>query len=99
MQLLAEVEKTTRGPYAGAFGYVDGREPDMCITIRTLVVSEGIVHVQAGAGVVFDSVPENEYQETLHKSTALFEAVRMASSPAFSAAGESSVPFARGGKP
>ncbi len=99
MELLAQVEKDTRGPYAGAFGYIDGSgNIDTCITIRTLVVRNGIVHVQAGAGIVFDSVPENEYQETLHKSMALFEAVRMASSPAFSGAGEPSAPVARGGR-
>ncbi len=87
MELLAAVERETRGPYAGAFGYVDGSgNLDMCIAIRTMVVRNGVVHVQAGAGVVFDSVPESEYQETLHKSTALVEAVRLASSPAFSAA-------------
>ncbi|MCZ6596734.1 MAG: chorismate-binding protein [Planctomycetota bacterium] len=84
MELLAELEPTTRGPYGGAFGYVDcSGNLDMCITIRTLAVRKGTIHVQAGAGVVFDSVPEREHQETLDKAQALFEAVRMADSPAF----------------
>ena len=84
MELLAKIEPTTRGPYAGAFGYVDCTgNLDVCITIRTLAVRKGTIHVQAGAGVVFDSVPEREHQETLDKAQALFEAVRMADSPAF----------------
>lgn len=84
MQLLAELEPDQRGPYAGAFGYLDGAgNLDMAIAIRTLVVGRGAVHAQAGAGIVFDSVPEREYQETLDKSRALFEAVELAASPAF----------------
>jgi len=84
MQLVAEQENSTRGPYAGCFGYLDGRgNLDMAITIRTLVVKEDTISVQAGAGIVFDSVPEKEYQETLHKAQALIEAVRLADSPAF----------------
>jgi anthranilate synthase component 1 len=84
MELLAEVEGARRGPYAGAFGYLDGAgNLDMAITIRTLVVQRDTVHVQAGAGVVWDSVPEREFQETLHKSRALFEALELAASPAF----------------
>ncbi|KAA3613459.1 MAG: anthranilate synthase component I family protein [Planctomycetota bacterium] len=84
MQLLADLEPETRGPYAGAFGYLDGAgNLDMAIMIRTLVVREDRLSVQAGAGVVHDSRPENEYMETLHKAQALFEAVRLADSPAF----------------
>jgi anthranilate synthase component 1 len=84
MQLLAELEGVRRGPYAGAFGYLDGAgNLDMAIAIRTLFLQGDTIHVQAGAGVVFDSVPEREYEETLHKSKALFEAIRMAASPAF----------------
>ena len=84
MQLLAEVEPQTRGPYAGAFGYLDGAgNLDMAIVIRTLAARGGAVSVQAGAGVVFDSTPEREYQETLHKARALFEAGRLADSPCF----------------
>jgi anthranilate synthase component 1 len=84
MQLVAEVEQAQRGPYAGAFGYLDSAgDMDMAISIRTLVARAGSVHVQAGAGIVFDSQPELEYQETLHKTRALFEAVRLAAEPAF----------------
>jgi anthranilate synthase component 1 len=84
MQLLAELEGVRRGPYAGAFGYLDGAgNLDMAIAIRTLFLQGDTIHVQAGAGVVFDSIPEREYEETLHKSKALFEAIQMAASPAF----------------
>lgn len=84
MELLAEVEPTTRGPYAGAFGYLDDAgNLDMCIAIRTLAVRDSTVHCQAGAGVVHDSNPAKEFEETLHKSGALFEALRLADSPAF----------------
>lgn len=84
MELVAEVEKAQRGPYAGAFGYLDSAgDMDMAITIRTLVARAGSVHVQAGAGVVYDSKPELEYAETLHKGRAMFEAVKLAAAPAF----------------
>ena len=84
MELLAGIEGTTRGPYAGAFGYLDGSgNLDMAITIRTLVVRDGTVHVQVGAGVVHDSRAAREYEETLHKSRALFESIALADSPAF----------------
>lgn len=87
MQLLAEQEGSTRGPYAGAFGYLDGAgNLDMAISIRTMVVRDDTVHVQAGAGIVFDSRPEAEYAETLQKARALFEAIELAGSPAFQAA-------------
>ena len=89
MELLAEIEGETRGPYAGAFGYLDGAgNLDMCIAIRTLAVRDDVIHLQAGAGIVFDSVAENEYKETLHKSQALFEAVRLAASDAFQPASD-----------
>jgi anthranilate synthase component 1 len=79
MQIIAELEALARGPYAGAVGYFsfDG-SMDTCITIRTLVMQGQQVSVQAGAGIVADSDPEREYQETLHKSRALAEAVEMA---------------------
>jgi len=84
MQLLAELESDQRGPYAGAFGYLDGAgNLDTAIAIRTLVVQGGTVHVQAGAGVVFDSDPAREYEETRHKARALFEAIQLAASSAF----------------
>jgi anthranilate synthase component I len=86
MTLLAEIEKGPRGAYAGCFGYLDHRgNLDMAINIRTLYVRGDVLSVQAGAGVVYDSVPEREYQETLDKSEALFEAIRLAATPAFSA--------------
>jgi anthranilate synthase component 1 len=92
MELLSEVERDTRGPYAGAFGYLDGAgNLDMAITIRCLAVRGDTVSVQAGAGVVFDSVPEREYEETLHKSRALLEAVELAASPAFGSGVEPNV--------
>lgn len=84
MTLLAELEQTPRGPYAGCFGYLDHRgNLDMAINIRTVSVQGDTISVQAGAGVVYDSVPANEYHETLHKSQALFEAVQLAATPAF----------------
>jgi anthranilate synthase component 1 len=85
MELLAEIETEARGPYAGAFGYLDvDGNLDMAITIRTLVVRDQTVSVQAGAGIVFDSKPEREYEETLEKASALFQALRLAESSAFS---------------
>lgn len=78
MQIISELEPDRRGPYGGAVGYFgyDGNL-DSCITIRTAIVKDGKVYVQAGAGIVYDSVPENEYQETLNKAAALFEAVKL----------------------
>jgi len=84
MERIAELERDTRGPYAGAFGYLDGAgNLDTCISIRTMAVRNGVIHIQAGAGVVFESDPAREYLETLEKAQALFEAVRAAESPAF----------------
>jgi anthranilate synthase component I len=79
MQLIAEKEGTQRGSYAGALGYFsyDGNL-DSCITLRTALVKAGKVHIQAGAGVVADSVPAAEYQETINKASALFKAITLA---------------------
>jgi anthranilate synthase component 1 len=79
MQLIAEKEGTQRGSYAGALGYFsyDGNL-DSCITLRTALVKGGQVHIQAGAGVVADSVPAAEYQETINKASALFKAITLA---------------------
>lgn len=79
MQIIRDLEVDARGPYAGAVGYFafDG-SLDTCITIRTLVMRGQTVSVQAGAGVVADSEPEREYQETLNKARALAVAVAMA---------------------
>jgi anthranilate synthase component 1 len=81
MQIIHELEPGPRGPYAGAVGYIsfDG-SADTCIAIRTLVMQGQKVSVQAGAGIVADSVPENEYQETMNKAKALFTAVEKAES-------------------
>lgn len=76
MELIAEAEPAARGPYAGAVGYLTfAGDLDFCITIRTAVVANGEVHVQTGAGVVADSDPEAELQETKAKAAALLPAV------------------------
>jgi anthranilate synthase component 1 len=79
MQLISQMEGTQRGSYAGALGYFsyDGNL-DSCITLRTALVKDGQVHIQAGAGVVADSVPAAEYQETINKASALFKAIILA---------------------
>jgi anthranilate synthase component 1 len=79
MQIIDELERLNRGPYAGAVGYFsyDG-SMDSCIAIRTLVMEGQRISVQAGAGIVADSEPEFEYQETLNKARALAEAVVLA---------------------
>ncbi|TMF88042.1 MAG: anthranilate synthase component I [Chloroflexi bacterium] len=79
MEIVAGLEPERRGPYAGALGYVGyGGNLDMAITLRTVVVSGGMAYVQAGAGVVADSDPEFEFQETLRKAGALFAAIEQA---------------------
>ena len=79
MQIIDEFEPTRRGPYAGAIGYVDfSGNMDTCIALRTMVMCGGKVYIQAGGGVVADSVPESEYQETLNKARALIRAVEVA---------------------
>ncbi len=79
MQIIAELEKDPRGPYVGAMGYYsyDG-SMDTCITIRTLLLRGQRLYMQAGAGIVADSNPEAEYQETLNKLPALAQAVEIA---------------------
>jgi anthranilate synthase component I len=73
MQIISELENSSRGPYGGAVGYLDySGNMDTCITIRTLVIKDNIAYIQTGAGIVADSVPENEYRETLHKAQAMF---------------------------
>ncbi|MBI5368719.1 MAG: anthranilate synthase component I [Planctomycetes bacterium] len=79
MQLIEEMENVERGPYAGAVGYFGlNGEMDFCITIRTILMKGGTAYLQAGAGIVADSVPEREYQETLNKMEALKSAVLLA---------------------
>jgi anthranilate synthase component 1 len=79
MQLIAQMEGTQRGTYAGALGYFsyDGNL-DSCITLRTALLKAGKVHIQAGAGIVADSVPASEFQETINKASALFKAISVA---------------------
>jgi len=73
MQIINELETVKRGPYGGAVGYLDYTgNMDTCITIRTMVIKGGTAYIQTGAGIVADSVPEREYQETLHKARAMF---------------------------
>jgi len=89
MELVAGLERDTRGPYAGAFGYLDrAGNLDTAIVIRSFVARAGVLSVQAGAGVVHDSDPAREREETLHKARALFEAAAQADSPAFRGAEE-----------
>ena len=79
MQIIAEIEPEKRGPYAGAVGYFSfSGNMDMAIAIRTMVVSRGIAYTQAGCGIVYDSVPEREYEETMSKARALLKAVSQA---------------------
>ncbi|MGZ4152014.1 MAG: anthranilate synthase component I family protein [Actinomycetota bacterium] len=76
MELIAEAEPTARGPYAGAVGYrTFAGDLDFCITIRTAVVADGVAHVQTGAGIVADSDPRAELDETRAKAAALLPAV------------------------
>lgn len=78
MQIIDELEPQRRGPYAGAVGYFDyGGNMDTCIALRTLVVKDGIGYVQAGAGIVADSDPTSEYQETLNKARGLLKAIEV----------------------
>ena len=79
MEIIDELEPTRRGPYAGAFGYVSASGAmDMALTLRTAVITNGMIHLQAGGGVVADSDPEYEYQESMNKLAALVRAVELA---------------------
>ncbi len=79
MEIIAELEPEKRGPYAGAAGYFSfSGNMDMAISIRTMVVNHGVAYVQAGCGIVYDSVPEREYQETMNKAQALLKAIHQA---------------------
>jgi len=80
MQIIDELETVRRGPYAGAVGYFDfAGNMDTCITIRTVFIKGKNAYVQAGAGIVADSVPEKEYQESVNKARAMFKALEAAS--------------------
>lgn len=80
MALIDEFEQLRRGVYGGVVGYLDfAGDLDTAIAIRTAVVKDGVAHIQAGAGIVADSVPQLEYEETQHKAAAVVRAVRAAS--------------------
>jgi anthranilate synthase component 1 len=79
MQIIDELEPTRRGPYGGAVGYLDfAGNLDTCIALRTVVWRQGIFDVQVGAGIVADSVPALEYEETMSKARAMLKAVEIA---------------------
>ena len=79
MQIIDDLEPTRRGPYGGAVGYLDfAGDMDTCIALRTIVWRNGTFDVQAGAGVVADSVPGAEFEETMSKAKAMLKAVQLA---------------------
>ncbi len=79
MEIIDELEPDARGTYGGAVGYFSfSGNMDLCITIRTMLLKDGHIYIQAGAGIVHDSVPALEYQESLNKAGAMFQAVRLA---------------------
>ena len=79
MEIIDELEVARRGPYGGCIGYIDySGNMDMAITIRTMVIRDGWITVQAGAGVVADSVPELEFKETVNKASAIITAIDLA---------------------
>jgi anthranilate synthase component 1 len=81
MEVIDEIEPHRRGPYGGAVGYFDYRgNMDTCIALRTMVIKDGSVHVQAGCGVVADSDPDAEYEETVNKAKALIHAIEVTAS-------------------
>jgi anthranilate synthase component 1 len=93
MEIIDELEPVRRGPYAGAVGHFNygGESLDTAITIRTVVAKDGMAFVQAGAGVVADSVPSTEYEETLNKARALLRAAAMVTGATGHDAGSASV--------
>ena len=79
MQIIDELEPLRRGPYAGSLGHIGFcGDMGMCIMIRTIFIDKGYAYLQAGAGIVYDSNPEKEYEETINKATAAFRAIEMA---------------------
>jgi anthranilate synthase component 1 len=79
MQIIDEMEPVKRGSYGGAIGYLSWNgDMDTAIHIRTAVVKDGMVHVQAGGGTVADALPANEYEESVNKARAMFKAVDLA---------------------
>ncbi len=79
MEIIDELEPVRRGPYSGVIGYFGfSGNMDSCITIRTVIIKDGVAYIQAGAGIVADSVPELEYEETVNKARAMLKAISMA---------------------
>ncbi len=79
MEIIDELEPCRRGPYGGAVGYLDfSGNLDTCIALRTIVIKGQTAYIQAGAGIVYDSVPSEEYQETMNKAMGLLRAIQMA---------------------
>ena len=79
MEIINELECQSRGVYAGGVGYFGAsNEMDFCIALRTAIIKDQKIYIQAGAGIVFDSIPQNEYEETFNKAKALFEAIDIA---------------------
>jgi anthranilate synthase component 1 len=79
MEIIEELEPCKREVYGGCVGYFDfSGNMDMCIAIRTLVIKDSTIHMQAGAGIVADSVPEKEFEETENKARGMLKAVEMA---------------------
>jgi anthranilate synthase component 1 len=79
MEIIRELEPEPRGVYAGSVLYMDYADNlDSCIAIRTIVLRNGVASVQAGAGIVADSIPEHEYAETVNKARGLFRAIELA---------------------
>lgn len=88
MQIIDTLEPARRGPYAGGVGYFGfGGNMDICIAIRCVVVTDGVAHVQAGAGIVAESDPAREYEETLIKAQAALTAVQPGGTPSTASGG------------
>jgi anthranilate synthase component 1 len=86
MEIIAKFEPDKRGPYAGACGYFAySGNMDMAIAIRTIIMADGVAYAQSGCGIVYDSVPEREYEETLNKSRALVKAIEQAEGASYAA--------------
>jgi len=82
MEIIDELEPVTRGPYTGALGYLGfNRESQLSVTIRTAICKDGVAYFHAGAGIVADSVPEAEYDETMAKARGFFEALKLQPRP------------------
>jgi anthranilate synthase component 1 len=79
MEIIDELEPVKRGIYSGAVGYLGfNGDMDVAIALRTAILKDGVLHVQAGAGIVADSVPETEWEETRHKARAILRAAEIA---------------------